>query len=292
MATDLDRTRVTFAQAEGAEPLPAQLQPGVLSPKLRAGLWHILYDFVSAFVGRDEVFGRNQWVKEPLLTILRDMHVWKFHRPADEFTTSPKVHVEQLKTIVMLGTYVQVLDLIQWMLRHPSCGPGLAKGVSGVLSVCGAGYRLTPDGKTFLPIASEEEAKAATQAFLALNDNQYAGARTHLVRAAENLTAGDNPGAVREGMQAVESVARVITGKNSFADAVKVIDKRWKIHGALKVAFGSLYGYSSDEKGIRHPLLDDPKAQVDESEALFMFSACAAVITYLVGKATANPAPA
>jgi hypothetical protein len=35
-----------------------------------------------------------------------------------------------------------------------------------------------------------------------------------------------------------------------------------------------LYGYTSDQKGIRHPLLDDGTADVDEADAMFMIGAC------------------
>jgi hypothetical protein len=49
--------------------------------------------------------------------------------------------------------------------------------------------------------------------------------------------------------------------------------------------FTALYGYSSDQQGIRHPLLDDGTAQVDETDALFMIGACAAFVSYMINKA-------
>ncbi len=57
------------------------------------------------------------------------------------------------------------------------------------------------------------------------------------------------------------------------------------IHGALKSGIKSIYGYTSNEQGIRHPLLEKDAPNVDESDALFMLSACAAFVSYLVGKA-------
>jgi hypothetical protein len=57
-----------------------------------------------------------------------------------------------------------------------------------------------------------------------------------------------------------------------------------KIHPALKRGFGNLYGYTSDESGIRHALLDDGTANVDEADALFMIGACAAFVSYLINK--------
>jgi hypothetical protein len=38
--------------------------------------------------------------------------------------------------------------------------------------------------------------------------------------------------------------------------------------------------------GIRHPVLDDPNASVDKADALFMFGACSAFVTYLIQKSS------
>jgi hypothetical protein len=56
----------------------------------------------------------------------------------------------------------------------------------------------------------------------------------------------------------------------------------------MKNGFISLYAYTSDEKSIRHALLDDSTAKVDEADALFMFGACAAFVSYLINKARSN----
>ena len=198
----------------------------------------------------------------------------------------PPIHpLESAKSLILNGSYVDVLGLLQWLLRHNQCPPSLPRQIASVLESTRAGYRLTPDGKTIMPIASEEEAGVAARAFSALNIAKYGAARTHLERAAENIAAGDSAGAVRESIHAVESVARTITRERSFGDALRVLESRWKIHPALRDAFSKLYGYTSDEKGVRHPLIDDPNASVDEWDALFMFGACAACITYLAQKA-------
>jgi hypothetical protein len=53
----------------------------------------------------------------------------------------------------------------------------------------------------------------------------------------------------------------------------------------LQNGFSSLYGFTSDEDGIRPALLDEPVAQVDETDALYMLGSCAAFISYLINKA-------
>ena len=55
-------------------------------------------------------------------------------------------------------------------------------------------------------------------------------------------------------------------------------------HRALKEAFSKLYGYTSDENGIRHALLEEGAADVDLDDAVFMFGACASFAAYLVNR--------
>jgi len=57
-----------------------------------------------------------------------------------------------------------------------------------------------------------------------------------------------------------------------------------ELHEALKRGFSAIYGFTSDESGIRHALLEKGDADVDETDALFMLSACAAFVSYLIGK--------
>jgi hypothetical protein len=68
-------------------------------------------------------------------------------------------------------------------------------------------------------------------------------------------------------------------------DALGKLEKSVSIHGGLRSGFLSIYGYTNDEKGIRHPLLDDAQAKVDEADALFMIGACASFVSYIIHKA-------
>lgn len=214
--TDLDRTKVTFEQAEGLEPLPSQLKPKEMSQALRSGLWHVLHTYLSASRQRHEY--TRATIQDPWRTILFDLHVHRDHLPADEFRPEAEACLQKLKAIVLEGSYGQVFGLFQWLLRHPNCPQYVARPVEDTLKRNRAGYRLI-DGRTFMPIASEEEAEVATRAFAALNSSKYAGTRMHLAAAAERLSTGDAAGSVREGMQAVEAVARIITEQKTFGDA-------------------------------------------------------------------------
>jgi hypothetical protein len=87
----------------------------------------------------------------------------------------------------------------------------------------------------------------------------------------------------------VESVAlRLEPTAKTLGPALASLEKRGHLHGALKAAFDKLYGYSSDEKGIRHALVFEDEAKVDEADALFMLGACGSFVSYLLARAAAD----
>jgi len=56
------------------------------------------------------------------------------------------------------------------------------------------------------------------------------------------------------------------------------------MHSALKSAFSSLYGYTSDADGIRHALLNEPNLYFEDAK--FMLVSCSTFINYLIIKAS------
>ena len=70
-----------------------------------------------------------------------------------------------------------------------------------------------------------------------------------------------------------------------FGKALAKLEAKTNMHGALKKGFLAIYGFTSDEQGIRHALLDKDAPDVDEVDALFMIGACSAFVSYLINKA-------
>ena len=54
------------------------------------------------------------------------------------------------------------------------------------------------------------------------------------------------------------------------------------MHPALEKAFISMYGYTSDEHGIRHALMDEPSLGFEDAK--FMLVSCAGFVNYLRAK--------
>jgi hypothetical protein len=202
---------------------------------------------------------------------------------ADDYTDDFETNARELRALFEKGNYVAVLGWLQWVMRLRVIS-GFADQIDRVLKSTRAAYRVL-DRDTIVPIASEAEKASLIGAFSELQAAPFGGARTHLRNAASELTQGRFSNSVRESIHAVESVARVVEPSAELSRALGTLERSAKIHGALKKGFLALYGYTSDEEGIRHPLLDGDASKVDENDALFMIGACASFISYMIGKA-------
>jgi len=136
---------------------------------------------------------------------------------------------------------------------------------------------------TIIPAATHEEGVALTQSLQCLREAGLGGSATHLRNAAQEIINRDSAAAIRESIHAVESVARQIDSKASktLAPALKSLEKQGELHPALKDALSKLYGYTSDEQGIRHALLKETTSKAGMNEAVFMLGACASFASYL-----------
>jgi hypothetical protein len=273
-----DRKRLTFEQAEGAEPVPSQLELKEISPELRARLWSIFYERLAASQSSGYLAG-------PFVVLLRDWHVNRRFQPADEFMPSCADWLPILKQLFMAGNYLEIFGFVQWVLRHQVKPHRLEINVEEALRTSRAAYGVF-DTDTIVPIGSDPERETLARAFADVAASEFHGARSHLRNAGSELTAGNYGASIRESIHAVEAVARVLEpGAQTLGPALSKLEKSVRIHPALGKGFGSLYGFTSDEMGIRHALLDEPVAQVDETDALYMLGSCAAFVSYLINKA-------
>ena len=277
-----ERKKLTFAQAEGVEPLPRQLALKELSPQLRARLWCIIHESMNQGTSYPSM-GGDGYYSEAWRNILYRKHVVRDHRMADEFRNNAEERSKALKAIFNDGDYVAVLGLVEWLLCQQE-RPIRARQVQHTFETCRAAYRLLDDERTIVPITSLEERATLNRAFADLATSEFDGARAHLRAAVQLLTEGSPSDSVRESIHAVESVARTLAGTNSLSGALQKLKSKRIVHPALERAFNSLYGFTSDEKGIRQALLDDGTANVDETDAVFMIGACASFVSYLIGR--------
>ena len=181
----------------------------------------------------------------------------------------------------------RMYDLLEFIAQN------LPEGAEEYMAFCNqmlteecAAYRFV--GMKIAEITSGEEIEAIEKG---LHDTEPLSAvRAHLARALELYSerpTADYRNSIKESISAVESLACLIAGKPkaTLSEALAAIDKQGPVemHGALRAAFDTLYGYTSDEDGVRHKMLEEGK--VSRAEALYMLVACSAFVSYLVSKA-------
>ena len=280
----IDRSELTFSQAEGIDPLPKPVALGELTGDARNLIWEIVY--ISLQESIEEDFYRNINLKDPWLTILYRCHVDFISRAADEFDSDFVLHSRDIKNLILFKEYNRIFDFLQFVLRQ-EIPPytDFRNDIEYVLKEYTA-YTIIDDGPSIAPIASPEQRKSIEEAFQSLALGPFEAAQSHLRKSAEHINKGDFAGSIRESIHAVESVARRLNedAAISLTPALDALSSKISIHSAFKKGIENFYGYASDKDGIRHAGIKKDQ-DVDMEDAVFMFGACASFAAYLVNKA-------
>ena len=275
----LDLERLTFSQAQGYEPLPQPLALGEISLEARIKIWDRIHLGTKSY---------DDSVSSSWDDILKKIHGDYFKRPIDEYNPIRKSEIlEEIKSLILNEStpFNEVFDMIQMIMRYRWVTIGnFNRAMHNIFRQCRLAY--TIDHKhpvTILPAATEQEGQSLRSAMDQLRSAGLGGAAEHLRKAGEEINRGEWADSIRESIHAVESVARQLDPKASrdLGPALRSLERQGWLHPALKQGFLNIYGYTSDEQGIRHPLLDSEQARVGQDEAVFMLGACASFASYL-----------
>ncbi|HDS01018.1 MAG TPA: hypothetical protein ENO07_03275 [candidate division Zixibacteria bacterium] len=145
-------------------------------------------------------------------------------------------------------------------------------------------YRIVDD--EVVEITDEYEIEAIESAL----DHSIRASRSHLSRALDLLSDRKHPdyrNSIKESISAVEAACQTLAGmpNATLADCIKVIKNRRTIHPAFEQALLKLYGYTSDEGGIRHALTEDSIGPLF-SDAKFMLVTSSAFVNFICTKAS------
>lgn len=219
----------------------------------------------------------------PWLEILRDEYVNNRGMLVNYKLDQSALYYSEMQGIFQKGTYSDIFGVLQFIIAHEKCPRTFKAKLDRILTMDLAAYRIV-GGDTLVPVGSSQENEAITAAFRDTKSPTFQRANTHLKQAAAALTAGKFADSVRESIHAVEAIARTLEPSVKLSKALAKLENSTNLHGAMKYGFNSLYGYTSDEGGIRHALLEGGDANVDEADAMFMIGACASFVTYLIAK--------
>lgn len=273
-----------FSQRIGKREVKTVLEKEGISPELLNSLWTLILETVLATKKEQADYGEKYSDKT---NFYRNVWINFFKWPIDNLPLSYGEVAEWHAQPVIRDWFFKedwdlVLDFVEFCVNYDD--NKFSNYFNNFLKREMSAYRFI-DGK-LVEINTKEEIVEIESAIR--NTDKFNSVKTHLKRAVELYADRKSPdyrNSIKESISAVESLAKIIVGndKTTLGQALKEIEKKHHIPGSLKSAFSALYGYTSDEGGIRHALLETD-VSVDIDEARFMLIACSAFINYLINK--------
>lgn len=246
---------------------------------LRTSIWNVFYEFIfKKAEGEIENYFDDSNLK--FIRVLWDKffkgNLWDFDR------LGPVYKVMKIKETYEKLQWFEIYDLIEFVLSKMQVRDtkNLVWGrIERVLEEERTSYRIIKG--LVVPLTSDEEIKEIEKT---LNiPDKYKSVSGHFSKALELFSKrpeADYANSIKESISAVDVLVQIILGKEGTLG--KLVDGL-DIHPALKKAFSNLYGWTSDDAGIRHPKSKEPLS-CGESEARYMLITCSAFINYLTAK--------
>ena len=291
-----DEVRLTFSQREGKVPLPDAMRLGHLSKSFRNVLWLFVDAAIKDSYPHNDYYQDDGVYKNSEFGKLIQLYIFRVkNEPHDQLDHTMYNHSTLLKKTILHGGYHCVMTFVEFILRqtistHNVVMIDFRKNLETLFHRDDVAYTVQIIHKlpTIVPRSSPESTIATECAIETVEQEGSDGAKTHLRIAVERLNSQDYADSIKHSISAVESIARTIDPRAS-KDLGPALDSLQTAnvlkHKAFKDALNKLYGYTSDEKGIRHSLLEKGVANVGLDEAVFMFAACAAFGAYLINSA-------
>jgi len=247
---------------------------------LRNSIWNFIE---SEFLEVDNKFFRENLGYSKLAEHIRDDFHRKLVRNLPDWIPS---FVEEEHTWFIKSPWYRAYDYCEFffnLLENSELLAGKTQKFNRLLERDKAAYRLV--GGRVTPIIDSPQLEALESAIAA--PTEFKAASEHLRTALSLYSDRKKPdyrNSVKEAISAVEATVKIISkdDKATLGEALRSISSNKPMHEAFRQALLKLYGYTSDEKGIRHALLEE--TNVDEADARFMLIACSAFVTYLVSR--------
>lgn len=275
-----------FSDRIGVTRVPNVLQTESMSDALRNSLWNCLDSTILHVRNNDALALAVHTICAKFYKLPADILPLYRHRKIEWFRDKffdPGFQWYQLYNLIEF-----VVDNYYFFMSASNLNAFKAE-INEVLEEEMSGYRFI--GDVLSPITSPDEIKSVSSAIEAANANELFGTKKHLEAAIVLISqkpTSDYRNSIKESISAIESLAKQLTGEagGGLEKALSKLDSAVKFHGAFKAGLLSLYGYTSDEDGIRHAILEEKDIGFDEAK--FMLVTCSALINFIISKANKN----
>ena len=250
-----------------------------VSKELLGRIWGIFYkeeyDYYDTIQWENYTTGiEDMMIEMGIPYEFPDNHIHKNH------------NAEALQKYLSKGEWFVIFDFVERYLakKDAPTAERMRSAFNQALTDEVSGYRIV--GNHVVPVTNKAELQTIQEAM----NTPYSSVNRHIEKALELFADRRNPdyeNTVKEAISAVEAMCCIITGLTgasaTLGNAIKKLEEHGVyIHSAMKKAFTSLYGYASDENGIRHGGTDFK--DVPSEDAKYMLISCSAFVNYLIQK--------
>jgi hypothetical protein len=281
-----------FSERYGYKTVRELVQLESMDEHLRNALWSLLKIFVWDHVRASSGIYHGHYLSErgnqDIKTLCTRLWFGYFKTPLDQLDNDWNTVHAELREYFFQCKWYEAYDFLEYVAnnyeRHQfkepfvsACNRELEREVSAYRFVDGVISR----------IADQVELDEVEQALTSSGDS----VRAHLRRALELLSSRDAPdyrNSIKESISAIESLSALSTGaeKGTLGQLLKRVEEKFGLHPALKTAFSNLYGYTSDEGGIRHALMEADTIRFEEAK--FFLVVCSAFANFIRAKSQSD----
>lgn len=264
-----------FSQRIGKTSIRDMIQVDGMDYDLRVGIWNVIYDHFLRNIEDTYV----NFSSIPLLWI--DF----FKMPLDYIytnnTTQFRFFRKWFKDWYDAAEWFEIYDLLEYIssFEYKQNFDIMIESTNSILEKEMSAYRILKGSVT--KITDELELSAIENA----SATEWNTVNEHVKTAVQFLSNRKSPdyrNSIKETISALESACELFSENTNgkFGTSIAKVTSQLNLHSSLKKGFNALYGYSSDEGGIRHSLKEDSAAPTFE-DAKYMLVTCSAFINYL-----------
>lgn len=255
-----------------------------MDDSLRNALWNWIYSvFEAGSVKRQATGVADYWRYAARYGMWDEF----FHYQVDDIPSDTK---KAVKAYFTMAEWWEAYNFVECVLQNLSrlrpyddriSGAESERRLNTLLEREVSGYRAIEE--RLVPVTSTVEIEEIRRA--SSPTAGFEGIATHINAALALLSRKPEPdyrNSIKESISAVEAAAKLLTGEKSggIDKALGILEGKHPLHKAFKDALSKLYGYTSDQDGIRHPILAEEV--ITAAEARFMLVACSAFANFLL----------
>jgi len=280
----------SFSQRKGIKPIKSVIQIESMDEDLRNSLWNALtiydWDIVKPVPYVNKSYLMSSSKRTDVRNLVNRLWLHYFKEPIDTLEGSWRDIPYRIRKYFFSCQWNEVYDFVEFVANNypdQDVNSEFMKHCNFFLERELSAYRFV--GGKITQITSEEQIVEIEEALEKAPKTANIHLKTALALFADRK-APDYRNSIKESISAVEAICKQISGnpKATLDQALEELQKKTSLHPALKKAFSSLYGYSSDAEGIRHALMDESNLYFEDAK--FMLVSCSAFINYLMIKSS------